>query len=98
MNTFVVEEFERFPLVTFYTVRWDEAELSETDKFKVKTYQVIQEDNQSRSPISPDGPSFAPTSWIPHLVRCKVEGVDLGFRQVVLSSNIALWLVSGKSW
>ena len=36
MNTFVIEEFERFKKVTFYTVRWDEAELSETDKFIAK--------------------------------------------------------------
>lgn len=42
MNTFVVEEFERFPLVTFYTVRWDEAELSETDKF-IDKYQSVLE-------------------------------------------------------
>ena len=36
MNTFVIEEFERFKKVTFYTVRWDGAELSETDKFIAK--------------------------------------------------------------
>jgi hypothetical protein len=41
VNTFVVEEFERFPFVTFYTVRWDEAELSETDKFIYKYQSII---------------------------------------------------------
>ena len=45
MNTFVVEEFERFPLVTFYTVRWDNAELSETDKF-IEKYQTAAETRQ----------------------------------------------------
>lgn len=34
MNSFVVEIWEdSFQLVTYYTVRWDEAEESETDKF-----------------------------------------------------------------
>jgi hypothetical protein len=42
VNTFVVEKFERFSLVTFYTVRWDEAELSETDKFISKYQSVIE--------------------------------------------------------
>lgn len=34
MNNFVVESFvDTYPLVKFYTVRWDETPLSETDKF-----------------------------------------------------------------
>ena len=33
MNQFVLEEFYQFRLVTYYTVRWDEVDSSETDKF-----------------------------------------------------------------
>jgi hypothetical protein len=33
VNTFVVETFVTYRRVTYYTVRWDESELSETDKF-----------------------------------------------------------------
>ena len=33
MNTFVVEEFVTYRMVTYYTVRWDKSDLSETDKF-----------------------------------------------------------------
>lgn len=33
MNNFALEVFEKYPLVTFYSVRWDGSELSETDKF-----------------------------------------------------------------
>lgn len=34
MNNFVIETFvDTYPLVKFYTVRWDETALSETDKF-----------------------------------------------------------------
>ena len=42
MNIFVVEEFERYPFVTFYTVRWDNSDLSETDKF-IEKYQEFVE-------------------------------------------------------
>lgn len=34
MNSFILEEFDaEFPYVTYYTVRWEGDELSETDKF-----------------------------------------------------------------
>ena len=33
MNNFVLQIFEKYPLVTFYSVRWESSELSETDKF-----------------------------------------------------------------
>jgi hypothetical protein len=36
VNLFVLEEFYTFKKVTYYTVRWDEADLSETDKFLQK--------------------------------------------------------------
>jgi hypothetical protein len=33
VNKFTLEIFEKYPLVTFYSVRWEGSELSETDKF-----------------------------------------------------------------
>ncbi len=33
MNIFALEIFETYPIVTFYTVRWEKEEISETDKF-----------------------------------------------------------------
>lgn len=33
MNSFIVESFKEFSRVHFYTVRWDEQEDSETDRF-----------------------------------------------------------------
>lgn len=33
MNSFIIESFKRFSKVHFYTVRWDESEESETDRF-----------------------------------------------------------------
>ena len=48
MNTFVVEEFERFVLVTFYTVRKDGHDYSETDKFIERfLYNEHKEDLQN---------------------------------------------------
>ena len=50
MNNFVVETFnDEYRLVKFYTVRWDDAELSETDKFferfiETDTLQIYRED------------------------------------------------------
>jgi hypothetical protein len=40
VNTFVVEEFVRYRRVTYYTVKWDESELSETDKFITKYREI----------------------------------------------------------
>ncbi len=36
MNTFVLEIWDDEPLCTFYSVRWDDAHFSETDKFFIK--------------------------------------------------------------
>ena len=33
VNIFALEIFEKYPIVTYYTVKWDNEELSETDKF-----------------------------------------------------------------
>lgn len=33
MNTFAIEIFETYPIVTYYTVKWENEDLSETDKF-----------------------------------------------------------------
>jgi hypothetical protein len=33
VNSFILESFKEFPRVHFYTVRWDEYEESETDRF-----------------------------------------------------------------
>jgi hypothetical protein len=42
VNIFALEIFETYPKVTYYTVRWENAELSETDKFIEKfLYQQV---------------------------------------------------------
>lgn len=42
MNTFVIEELVTYRKVTYYTVRWDESDLSETDKFISKYRQNVE--------------------------------------------------------
>ena len=59
---------------------------------------IVEEDDQCCSPISSDWPGFVPTARALHLMSREVEGVQLGLGQIVLSSNVSLWLVSGKSW
>ncbi len=47
MNSFILEIFDAdFPLVTFYTVRWENEDLSETDKFfqRFLENEIYQED------------------------------------------------------
>lgn len=46
MNTFVVEVFLSLPKVTFYTVRWDEQNESETDRFLFKYNGKPQQKSQ----------------------------------------------------
>jgi len=39
VNSFIIESFKEYPRVHFYTVRWDEAEESETDRFQARFAQ-----------------------------------------------------------
>jgi hypothetical protein len=39
-----------------------------------------------------------PTSRTTHLMCCKVQRIDLGFRQIVFASIVPLWLEPVKSW
>ncbi len=58
---------------------------------------VVEEHDQCRSPVVPNGERLLPTPWPFQLVRGEVERIQIRLGQIVTAGHVPLWLGFWKS-